>query len=140
MVRIISRRGILGVVGLVGALALAVLAARPAVAGQSFGMSFSCAPSGSNFKCFGSLRAARLSAGASDYAKFRLSSSGTVSFFANFSGTNYACSFSSTASPKVSPVIAGDYNMYFNVTIDTSGNCSSAYFDNDSSYQSLPKP
>jgi hypothetical protein len=128
------------VFGLVVGLGLAMFGARPAAAGQSFGMGFSCGPSGSNYRCSGSLRGARVSAGASDYAKLRLSSSGTVSFFANFSGASYACSFASTPSSKIAPVIAGDYNMYFNLTMDTSGNCSSAYFENDSSYQSLAKP
>jgi hypothetical protein len=137
MVRTISR---IGALGLVVAVAITLLGERPAGAGQSYGMSFNCVASGNGSNCYGSLRAARLSAGATDYAKFRLSSSGTVSFFATFSGNNYACSFNSTASPRLTPVIAGDYNMYFNVQIDSAGTCTSGYFENSSTFQSLAKP
>ena len=137
MVRMISG---IGALALLVTLGVTLAGERPAAAGQSFGMSFGCVPSGTGFNCFGSLRAARLSPGATDAAKFRVTTSGTASFFATFSGSNYACSFSSTASSRIAPVIAGDYNMYFNVIMDSAGTCTSAYFENDSVYQALPHP
>jgi len=137
MIRTISR---IGALGLMMTLSMMLLGERPAAAGQSYGMGFSCVTSSSGYSCFGSLRAARLSAGATDQVKIRLSSSGTVSFFATYSGVSYACSFSSTVSPRLAPIVAGDYNMYFNLQMDNAGTCTSAYFNNDSAYQSLDKP
>ena len=137
MVRVISG---IGALALMVTLGVTLLGERPAAAGQGFGMSFNCVPSGTGFNCYGSLRAARLSAGATDEARFRITTSGTASFFATFSGSNYACSFGSTASSRIAPVIAGDYNMYFNLTMDNAGTCTSAYFENDSAYQALAHP
>jgi hypothetical protein len=122
-------------------LAVVVPPARPAGAGQSFSIGFDCSVVNGSPTCTGSLRGAALSPGTGDFAFFRLNSTGIVNFFASFSGANYACSFGTTASQRLSPaVIAADVNTYFSVVMNTAGSCTSAFFDNNSAYQSSDRP
>ena len=119
-----------------------LLTIRPASAGQDYGMGFSCATSAGDRVCYGSLRAARLSAGATDFAEFRLDGTGYLYFSASWSGTRYACGFDPQTSAHLGPAaMGGDYNLYFSIRMDAQGNCrSNSYFMNSSSYQSLAKP
>jgi hypothetical protein len=110
-------------------------------AGQRYGMTYNCVVNNNVPNCYGSLRAANLSAGATDRAEFRLSQSGTLSFFANYSGNSYSCSFDATPSAALgSAIVSGNFNTYFNLKIDGNGKCTSAYISNSSVYQHLLAP
>ena len=122
---------------LAGSLALVT----PADAGQAYGVTFSCVVSNSVPNCAGTLRAARLSAGTSDYATFTLLQSGTLTFTARYGASAFSCSFDSASSAALGAAAVGaDFNTYFNLKIDSNGKCVNAYLQNLSALQHLDRP
>jgi hypothetical protein len=128
-----------------GVLALSSLAmvaglAGPAEAGRGYGMGFSCGVVNNVPRCSGSMRGARTSAGADDYANFQIYSSGTLYFRGLYGGNSVSCSFPSTVNSSfAAAAISGDYNTYFNISVGTDGRCS-GYLLNESSFVSLQRP
>lgn len=123
-----------------GSAAMIAGLAGPAEAGRSYGMGFNCYLANNSPRCYGSMRGARTSAGASDYANFEMYSSGTLYFRALYGSTYMTCSFpSSVNSGFAAAAIAGDYNTYFSISVGSDGRCS-GYLTNESSYVSLQRP
>jgi hypothetical protein len=121
--------------------ALLMFSAGTADAGERFGMTFACVVSNNVPNCYGSLRGANLSSGSTDRAEFRLSQSGTLSFLAKYSGNSFSCSFDSASSAALgSAAASGNFNMYFNLKIDSNGKCTNASLANVSTYQHLGTP
>ena len=118
---------------------LATLPLSPARAGQEYGMTFSCAPSGGERVCSGNLRAARTSPGATDQVEFRVDGTGYLYFIASYAGVRYQCTFDLPSSANLAPAaLAADFDTYFAIRMNAQGNClSNSYLTNNSAYKKL---
>jgi hypothetical protein len=126
---------------LIPALGASLLLTQNSDAGQKYGMTANCSVSNNVPNCYGSLRGANQSSGASDYSEFSLSQSGTLYFAARVGSNTYSCSWDATTSARLAPAIMTmNYNLYYNLKIDGSGRCTNASFTSSSVYQHLTLP
>lgn len=127
---------------LIPAAALALITATTSLvdAGASSSISFSCTfNADGSARCSGSLRAARLSAGSSDFISVGFGNGPEIHVYAAFNGRAANCSSLNYPLPYANAFFI-DYNSTIDVRFNANGTCGTMSFGNSSIHQSLGRP
>jgi hypothetical protein len=120
----------------------ALLAVAPTAvdAGSSTTAGFSCASSGGGApQCIGSMRGARLSAGANNFFSLTYVTAVGLVYSAHFNGTSYTCTVNSVVEPILNAHTL-DFNTILSVFVNSSGSCGAISIKNTSTEQANAKP
>jgi hypothetical protein len=126
----------LSVILVAGVAASLLFASSPVSAGAEYAASEYCSSSATGGSCSGTFLGFRSGTGTNDFMSFE---SGLVAgttyygFFASYGNTDYSCSFPSSLSAAVAPILTSARG-WFEVEWNAQGQCTAIYVDEDSAY------